>query len=144
MIRKISLPFALLFGMFFISGKLPHKKEEIESAMNRYNHYLVSMNVDSIASLFCKDGDLGNIAHGQDSIKRFLLKFKNYKVLSQSTKTISISIKLDTAFHKGMYDQTTITPHQDTVRVKGQFNARWIWSKALGWKIKRMDTTPMN
>ncbi len=121
----------------------PHQNKEIESAMNQYNRYIMSMNIDSIASIFTSDGDLGNIAHGQDSIKHFLLRFKDFRVLAQTSSTKLIQIFGDSASQTGMYWQTTIVPPHDTIFVKGNFNAKWIWENGVGWKIKRMDTEPI-
>ena len=131
---------ALLAGS--IAWMIPHEKQEIESAMNQYNRYLVSMNTDSIASLFTPDGDLGGMARGRDSIRRFLMRFKDYKVLSQKSSTETISISGDSATQKGMYWQITVVPPRDTVHVKGNFTASWIWLAHEGWKIKRMETQP--
>jgi len=121
----------------------PHQSREIESAMNQYSRYILSMNTDSIASMFTPDGDLGDIAHGRDSIQHFLMRFKDFKVLSQSSTTNKISIVGDSAIQKGMYWQTTIVPPRDTVHVKGTFVAQWTWLETTGWKIKRMDTHPL-
>jgi hypothetical protein len=126
-----------------IAWTRPHQKQEIESAMNQYNHYIIMMNTDSIASIFSTDGDLGGIAHGRDSIKHFLLRFKEFKVLSQTSSTNMISITGDSALQTGLYWQTTIVPPADTMHVKGSFTARWIFEEVSGWKIKRMDTQPL-
>ncbi len=131
---------ALLAGS--IAWMIPHQKQEIESAMNQYDRYLVSMNTDSIASLFTPDGDLGGMAQGRDSIRRFLLRFKDYKVLSQKSSTETISISGDSATQKGMYWQITVVPPRDTVHVKGNFTASWKWLAHEGWKIKQMETQP--
>jgi|SRR5450432_1999519 len=141
---KIKFPFQISLGMLvvFISWIRPHGQQEIESAMNQYNHYIISMNTDSIASIFSPDGELGDIAHGRDSIKRFLYRFKDFKVLSQTSSTNTISILGDSAIQYGTYWQTTIVPPKDTVHVKGSFTAKWIWDAVSGWKIKRMDTQP--
>ena len=108
--------------------------------MNNYNHLIQKMNPDFIAMAYTNDGDLGQVAHGRDSIRNFLRRFSDYKVLSQSTNTDSIAIAGDTAYQKGKYQQVTITPQKDTVHVHGEFGATWIWTRADGWRLKRMET----
>ena len=56
---------------------------------------------DSISLLYTQDGNLGDIAIGRDSIRKFLSSFKNIRVLSQVSTTKSISITHDTAYRKG-------------------------------------------
>jgi hypothetical protein len=142
---KRSLPLYISSGLLFVfmAWLPPHKNQEIESAMNQYNRYILSMNTDSIASIFTPDGDLGDVAHGRDSIKRFLYRFKEFKVLSQTSATNMIAVSGDSATQQGMYWQTTIVPPNDTVHVKGNFTTQWIWLAGSGWKIKRIDTRPL-
>ena len=111
--------------------------------MNQYDHYIQSMDVDSIALLYSPDGDLGNMAHGRDSIRKFLDKFKNFKVLSQTSTTESIKSMRDSTLQKGIYHQTVIVPVNDTVTVKGEYNATWVWLSKVGWHLKRMETKPI-
>jgi hypothetical protein len=100
------------------------------------------MDVDSIALLYTPDGELGKMAKGRDSIRRFLENFKKYKVLSQVSKTNLINISRDTALQSGLYTQKVIVPVNDTVTVKGLFSTKWIWMDSTGWHIQRMETTP--
>lgn len=142
---KSNLPFCISSCLLIIciAWIPPHKSQEIESAMNQYNRYILSMNTDSIASIFTPDGDLGDVAHGRDSIKRFLYRFREFRVLSQTSSTNMISVSGDNALQKGMYWQTTIVPPNDTVHVKGNFTTHWVWLSGSGWKIKRIDTQPL-
>lgn len=110
--------------------------------MQRYDRFIQQMAVDSIASLYTVDGDLGGIAHGRDSIRRFLNTFKNVRVLAQSSVTSSIDINGDRSIQKGTYRQTALVATNDTVRVKGEFIANWQWIPSVGWRIKRMTTKP--
>ena len=120
-----------------------HNNKGVQSAMNQYDHYIQMMNVDSIALLYTPDGDLGNMAHGRDSIRKFLDKFKSYKVLSQTSTTESINDMSDSTIQKGTYHQTVIVPVNDTVTVKGEYNATWVWLHKSGWHLKRMETKPV-
>lgn len=119
-----------------------HGTETVEQAMQNYDRYLLHMDVDSIAFLYAPDGELGKMAKGRDSIRRFLENFKKYKVLSQVSVTKLININRDTALQSGLYTQKVIVPVNDTVTVKGLFSAKWIWMDPTGWHIQRMETQP--
>jgi hypothetical protein len=115
----------------------------VETAMKKYDRLILKMNPDSIALFYSADGELGNMATGRDSIRNFLNRFNNFKVLMQDSKTSFITINRDTAFQTGTYHQKVIIPSGDTVSVKGIFNVKWIWTKNI-WQIKLMDTQPSN
>ena len=137
-----SLRFLFVTALFFaVSCKTAHNKSEIESAMIRYNYFIQKVDADSIASMFTPDGDLGKMAHGQESIKNFLGGFKNFQVLSQKSETESIQLKKDSATQIGHYKQVAVVG-KDTFRVKGEFTAQWLWLKQIGWRIKSMETKP--
>jgi hypothetical protein len=101
------------------------------------------LDADSIALLYAPDGDLGNIAHGRDSIRSFLLTFKNLKVLSQTSNTEFLKVSGDTSLQKGKYHQTVVVAAKDTVNVRGEYTATWVWISKSGWHIKRMETKPI-
>ena len=145
----MSFPFKPVFYLNFIlltvlfSCRNHYKNEEsVEKAMKKYDSLIVKMNADSIAMLYTPDGDLGKMAHGRDSIRKFLTQFKYYKVLSQSSTTDLISIEHDTALQTGTYQQQVVVFGKDTVTVKGVFNTIWIWLEGSGWHIRRMETQP--
>ena len=127
----------------FLSCSQKRSRESVEEAMQTYDRLILKMDVDSIALLYTPDGDLGKIAHGRDSIRSFLERFKNFRVLYQNSKTDFISINVDTATHAGTYRQKVIIAPGDTALVKGTFTVRWIWLTAGGWHIKRIDTLPV-
>lgn len=120
-----------------------HNKKGVELAMKQYDHLILNLDADSIALLYAPDGDLGNIAHGRDSIRNFLLTFKNLKVLSQISNTEFIKVSGDSAFQKGNYHQTVVVAAKNTVHVKGEYSAKWVWIANSGWHIKRMETKPI-
>ena len=130
----------LLLGV--IACQQPHSATEIEAAMKHYDQLIKTVNADSMAMLYTPDGNLGNIAYGQDSIRRFLARFKDVKVLSMASTTTSIEMKGDSSIQKGTYRQVAVLPKQDTVHVKGEYTANWQWEAANGWRIKRMLTKP--
>ncbi len=125
-----------------ISRDTYRSRETVESEMKYYDHLILTTDADSIALIYTEDGELGNMATGRDSIRNFLYKFKNFKVLYQSSSADSIVIKDDTAIIKGTYHQKTIVPVNDTVSVKGIFMEKWIWLKDGGWHIRKMETYP--
>ncbi len=120
-----------------------HNKKNVELAMQRYNHLILQLDADSIALLFTPNGNLGDIAVGRDSIKKFLSSFKDIKVLSQNSSTTSIIIKGDSAIQKGLYQQSDIIAKKDTMYVKGEYTALWQWLPQQGWRIKKMVTKPI-
>lgn len=135
--------FTLTLFLFSSCGTKLHDRKEIELSMQKYDQLIQKMNEDSIAMLYAKDGDLGQMAHGRDSIRNFLATFKNYKVLSQSSTTDSITIVGNSSIQIGKYRQVVITPDNDTVTVKGEYKANWIWATEQGWLIKKMETKPL-
>ena len=134
----------LILLVIFFPACQPKKRsaETVERAMQKYDRYLLHMDVDSISLLYTPDGELGKMAKGRDSIRRFLENFKKYKVLYQLSKTNLIKINGDTALQSGLYTQKVIVPVNDTVIVKGLFSANWIWMDSTGWHIQRMETQP--
>lgn len=121
-----------------------HSKFGVELAMKHYDRLLQKLDADSISLLYTPNGNLGNIAIGRDSIRKFLSSFKNIRVLSQISTTISIEIVHDTAIQKGNYAQTDIVSEKDTLKVKGEYTAKWEWLGKQGWHIKQMTTKPTN
>ena len=121
-----------------------HNKSEVESAMKHYDNLILKLDADSISMLYTPDGNLGDFAIGRDSIKKFLSSFKNVRVLSQISATKSIVIVRDTAIQKGTYTQADLVSGKDTVKVKGEYTARWQWIRKKDWHIKRMTTKSTN
>jgi hypothetical protein len=112
--------------------------------MKYYDHLILKLDADSISLLFTPNGNLGDMAIGRDSIKKFLSTFKNIRVLSQTSITKAISITGDTAIRKGTYRQTDIISEKDTVSVKGEYIATRLWQSKDGWYIRKMETKPIN
>ena len=133
--------FQIIFLLFICAcSSAKHSNVEIEDAMSHYNNLILNLDADSISKLFIEKGNLGDIAIGRDSIKAFLLSFKNIKVLSQTSITKSITISKDIAFQEGSYSQTDLIGGKDTVSVKGIFSCIWEWNKKDGWLIRKMTT----
>ncbi len=141
--QKTSLLFFLAIAIALASCKQTHNKNEIETAMKRYDYFLQKVDADSIASLFTVDGDLGKQAHGRAAIKNFLSQFKDIKVLYQLSTTNSIDIVGDSATQKGAYKQMDILPSsKDTLTVTGTYETNWIWDKQQGWLIQKIEAKP--
>jgi hypothetical protein len=119
-----------------------HEKKEIDAAMREYDRVLQTVDPDAIADIYDEDGDLGDIAHGRDSIKKFLSTFKDLKVLQQTSSTDNIEILGDSAIQTGSYVQIDVVADKDTITVRGTYKAMWRWD-GDAWKIKRMETTPL-
>lgn len=135
--------FLIISTSAFSACKPAHTNNEIESAMRIYDYFLQKVDADSIASLFTMDGDLGKQAHGRAAIKNFLSQYKDIKVLSQKSTTLSIEIVGDSATQKGTYKQSDILPSgKDTLRVSGSFTTDWIWNQQTGWLIKSIEAKP--
>lgn len=131
----------LIFG----SCRNPPDTPDLREAMIKYDRLILKTDADSIALLYANDGQLGDIAKGPDSIRRFLFKFKDFKVLTQISTIDTICRIRDSGYNAGRYFQRVIVPHQnsaDTVSVKGNFKSVWIRIPEYGWRIKKMQTEP--
>ena len=115
----------------------------VQNSMKYYDHLIEKLDADSIALLYTPQGRLGTLAVGRDSIRKFLFSFKNVKVLSQKSTTTSIKLYSDSAIQKGNYIQTDILSEKDTIVVKGEYTAHWLWIKKEGWRINFMETKPI-
>lgn len=140
---KMFLFFAILI-IVTACNNTNHSKESVELAMKEYDHLIKNMDADSIALLYTSDGNLGDIVHGRDSIRNFLLSFKNVNVLAQSSTTTYLEINGDSSLQKGTYMQTVFIPGKDTIKVKGEYTANWLWISPGGWHIRHMVTKPIN
>lgn len=139
-IPTVFLVFNISF--FLIACEKNHTNAEIEQSLQQYNHYLKNTDADSISLMFTEEGNLGNKVYGRDSIRRFLSKFKNIKILSSSLVTKSIAFNGDFATQQGAYEQTDLINGKDTAKAKGVFTAQWKWIHNTGWRLKSMLTTP--
>ena len=141
--RSLYLIILFCTALLFSCSTSSHNKKGVEAAIKQYDHLILKLDADSIALLYAPDGDLGNMAHGRDAIRKFLLTFNNLKVLSQSSVTGSIKLNGDSSLQKGVYKQTVVISGKDTVTVKGAYTATWLWMGKNGWHIKRMETVPI-
>jgi hypothetical protein len=133
---------------WFVFGSCGHSpdNEELTGAMKNYDRLILKTDADSIALLYTVDGQLGDVARGRDSIRKFLYKFRDFKVLVQTSTIDTVQITRDTGYLAGSYFQRVIVPNQaagDTVSVKGNFQSTWIKVEGYGWLIKKMQTQPL-
>lgn len=119
---------SLILALLFASCEKKLNPGDVDAAMQHYDQLIKKMDADSIALLYTEDGELGDVAKGRDAIRNFLATFKNVKVLSQVSKTTSIEITGDSALQKGNYIQTVVVDNKDTITVKGEYTANWLWS----------------
>ncbi|NVO12309.1 MAG: hypothetical protein HXX16_20295 [Bacteroidales bacterium] len=141
--KNLSFLFFITFVLMISCIDSRKSKLGVELAMKRYDNLILKLDADSISMSFTPDGNLGNIAIGRDSIKKFLLSFKNIRVLSQASITSTLDLVGDSATQKGIYYQTALVSEKDTVKVKGEYTANWQWITYKGWFIKRMITKPI-
>ncbi len=138
---KLQAPALLLL---LISCNIARQDQQgVEAAMKYYDRLILQQDAGAISRLFTPDGNLGDMAIGRDSIRNFLSSFKNVRVLSQYSRTSTISITGDSAIQKGTYSQADIISGRDTVHVKGEFRAQWQWVAHKGWLIRKMNTKSM-
>jgi ketosteroid isomerase-like protein len=138
--KHISFAFVIL--MIGSSCGSTHRKKDVEVAMKKYDSLIMKMDADGIANLYTPDGDLGTMAHGRDSIKKFLSSFSNVKVLSNSSTSEQVVIQGDSSIQTGNYEQVAVVDGKDTLHLKGEFKAIWKWTSSQGWLIKKMETKP--
>ena len=140
---------AILVAVIITSCHRPKGNTDLKSAMQNYDRLILKTDADSIAMLYTADGDLGNAVHGRDSIRNFLNRFKDYKVIEQTSVIDSIHITGDTGRISGTFHQRTIIPlhdtqntaHiQDTITVNGTFHSVWINIPEYGWEIRKFET----
>ncbi len=125
-----------------VACKQGPSRESVTAAMGQYDRLIKKMDADSIALLFTKQGELGTMAHGRDSIRAFLKGFKNVEVLKQTSAIGFLKLKNDTALLKGTYWQTDLVDQKDTIHLKGNYIANWVWLKNEGWHLQKIITTP--
>ncbi|HVV03939.1 MAG TPA: nuclear transport factor 2 family protein [Puia sp.] len=138
---------ASLYLLLFLTACVSyvHRQQEVQDAMQHYDRLVQKMDADSIALLYTADGDLGGIAHGRDSIRRFLSSFKNVSLLRVASSTDSLAMTGDTAFQSGHYEQSGLMNGKDTFFATGIYHAKWIWIKGEGgWHIRKMTTRAEN
>ena len=132
----------MLITCFITGCGTSHKESEVEAAMKRYDDLIVRMDADSLALLFEPDGELGEMAKGRDSIRRFLQSFTNVKVLSNLSTSESVELNADSAVQKGHYSQIAVINNRDTLKPTGAYTGHWHWSPDQGWLIRKMETNP--
>ena len=102
------------------------------------------MKADSISNLFTADAEIGHgdnrPIRGRDSIRAFLVSFKNIRVIENRDDILSVSMRGDSATVNGTYAQSVIVSRKDTVRVVGTFTAEMLQGKNKSWLICKMRT----
>ena len=63
----------LAFILFTACRPKAHDSETVEQAMQKYDRYILHMDVDSISLLYAPDGELGKMAKGRDSIRKLTI-----------------------------------------------------------------------
>ena len=66
------------------------------------------------------------------------------RVLSQSSVTDSLKITGNRAIQNGHYQQSDLLNGKDSVSVKGNYTAHWLWERKNGWRLESMETVPIH
>ena len=136
--------FFLLVFIFFACER--NRTDEVKSALQRYDQFILSMQPDSLAACFLPDGKLGGEGQpaivGQDSIRIFLKSFQGAKVLKNESTSSKIEINGEVAHQMGEYQQVIVLLEKgDTLQLTGHFDATWIEVEKSVWKLKTMYTS---
>ena len=114
--------------------------------MSGYSERVLKMDHAGIAGLFTEDGELVNpgqgVVKGRDAIRTFLEGFAQFQVQSNTIHADTTVVSGDSAVQQGSYAQRVRLPDKSVVDVSGKFKAEWARTPDLGWRIRRMSTTP--
>ena len=115
---------APLFILLFLTACISyvHRQQEVQDAMQHYDRLIKKMDADSIALLYTEDGDLGGIAHGRDSIRRYLTD-EQYRLYNRDRPTPFLDW-VDRVY--------------DPAAVKASFMSQW-WANLVVDKILRRE-----
>lgn len=133
----------LLIVLYSCSVSPGHSEKEVVAAMHRYDQLILKKDADSIALLYSPEGELVDAAKGRDAIRNFLKSFGDVRVLSNRSTTDTVTVTGDTARLTGMYSQVVVLNDGDTLHLLGSYQARWVYLPKEGWRIDRMETTPV-
>jgi ketosteroid isomerase-like protein len=109
----------------------------------RYGELQKVQDVDAIARLFGKDGEVVNPGsapvRGAAAVRAFLGGFKGFTVLTNDL-TVSNIDKAGADWHvAGRFHQTGSTPDGKSYDVTGTFDSSWVCT-GDGWRVRRMAT----
>lgn len=147
-----TLPLALALALATACGgatprSMAERGRDLDAALNHYGRLVRAMASDSIAALYLPDGELGSAGQptitGPDSIRAFLHRFDQYRVLGSAMMVDSSRLAGDSGIQHGRYTQRVRLPSGDTVEVSGLFTAEWLIGPTGEWRIRRMGTAPM-
>ncbi len=114
----------------------------LRRALSKYDRFILHTNADSIASMYCDAGVLGEVGSkmvvSRDSIRIVLNSFSHIKVLQTSSTPEEIILSKDSARINGTFQQTAIV-NRDTLHAHEKFFSQWMLVDGQ-WKIKRMPT----
>jgi ketosteroid isomerase-like protein len=115
----------------------------IAQMIARYGELQKAQDVDSIARLFGRDGEVVNPGaapvQGAAAVRAFLGGFKGFKVLTNDL-TVSNFDKAGGDWHvTGRFHQTGSTPDGKSYDVSGTFDSDWVCTGG-GWRVRRMAT----
>lgn len=123
-----------------------NSNSSVEKALEQYDRKILSMNADTISSMFTEDGTLGQeggaSVSGRKNIKEYFIGFEgNVSILRNESVSESSESKGDTVYQKGTYQQKVVL-RADTLEASGKFNAVWVKSENDGYLLSSMLTAP--
>ena len=138
--------FLLLSSFTLILQSCGNKDEKgVISSLQRYDRYLLTLDADSVASIFAENGELGQEGQpsitGRETIRDYMKSFTNIKIYENRSESESIEFSGDSAVQKGKFHQR-LSFHSDTVQGSGEFNAVWVKGKDNEWLLRKMMTKP--
>lgn len=139
-----ALPFVIII---LLMSACTDKKSEIENALKQYDQLTFRMSADSLADTYMPNGILSGKGMkkyiGPDSIRKFLKSFNpaGIHLISNGTKSQSITFVGDTAIAEGIYEQKAKLVDGDTGVYTGTFKSKWMKFNQK-WLLASMYTVP--
>jgi outer membrane lipoprotein-sorting protein len=139
--------FIILASFALFVQSCGNKEEKgVLSSLQKYDRYLLTLDADSLATIFAENGELGQEGQqsitGRETIRTYMKSFTNIKIYENRSESESIQFSGDSAVQKGKYDQR-LSFHSDTVQVTGEFNAVWVKENGNDWLLRKMMTKPV-
>lgn len=120
---------------------------DVAQAMQRYQAAARTVNPDSMAAFFTRNGTLFEPGippiRTRDSIRAFLGSFPGAKVHIATATPDSIEVYDGTAYYWGSYHERLDFPGQPTSDQRGKFVAQWVRQDDGSWLIHRMYRIPL-
>jgi ketosteroid isomerase-like protein len=135
-----------ILALLALAGACRDRAAEVDAAMQRYQAVARTVNADSMAAAFTRNGTLFEPGirpiHTRDSIRAFLASFPGVTVHVATATADSIEMHGNTAYYWGSYFEKLDFPGQPTSEQHGKFIAQWVRQDGH-WLIHRMYRVPL-